>query len=662
MEAKNSIRVHFPVSENEEMFRELLELLCERKPMVSQITLFMALSHSPMPLETAARQADILEKRMETARSYGFESGINILTTIGHHEENQDNALRGDYTPMTNLDGQVCRGSLCPNDENTRGYVGELYRLIVKANPDYIWIDDDVRFEHWPIGYGCFCDGCLALFREEFGQSFTRETLKEAFEDAKSKKNHNLALKWIQHNRNTLSKLFSHIEKTVNETSAKTIPLGFMTGERFYEGYSFEETSEILRGKSGRQVYWRPGNGAYTDEPLYGLIQKSHEIGRQVSLLTHFVETIQSEIENFPYQMLKKSPAATALETASHIAAGCTGAAYNILAMTLPGETPTDYLPLLDRLAKTQPFYDLLVKTFGRTPPQGVYTGWTKDLYAVQADPGYFAKELLETGLPAAYSPESACVTALSGDSVRVMPTDLIRRLLSKGVYMDARALYNLNHMGYSGLTGFEVTDFLEKDCIEVFSGHFLNEGIPNAARRNCFQEFNKGDAAVIESADSNAQVLSYMVDYSGNVKSECSWGVYENSLGGRICVAGYYPWTFIQSRPKARQLRNIFRWLSRDELLLVNCSYCRLHSWVRRVSNGQIAAAIINGSLETLEDTVFLLKTDSTHCFVYDMGCNQQECRFLPEQSGGGYNAFAIPQILPWQMALVITENQCRK
>lgn len=313
---------------------------------------------------------------------------------------------------------------------------------------------------------------------------------------------------------------------------------------------------------------------------------------------------------------------------------------------------------MFDKLAKTQPFYDLLVRTFGRTAPMGVYTGWTRNLYAVNADPGYYAKELLEIGIPAAYLPENACVTTLCGDAAKAMPASLIEKLLSGGVYMDAKALDHLNHMGYGELTGFEVKGFLEKDCIEVFSEHSFNEGVPAGAERNCYQAFNKGDAAVIERANVKTQILSAMKDYNGNVLSECSWGVFENIAGGRVCVAGYYPWTFIQSRPKVKQLKTLFRWLSKDTLPSQPDSYCRLHNWTRRLENGGMAAALVNGSLETLKDTVILLKTEKTRCFVYDIDCERLQCRLDTEHSGGGYKAFAMPEIKPWQMVLVLTED----
>ena len=629
MRAQNTLRVPYSLAEDLPQFRALLELLQARKEMNLQITLFMAVSHPPMPLETVKKQAEILRERMQTARAYGFASGINILSTLGHHEENLDNSLQGDYTPMTNVHGQVCRGSFCPNDENMRRYIQSLYRLIVGAQPDYIWIDDDVRFGHMPIGEGCFCANCLRIFEEEFGVKYTPE----------------LRMQWLQHNRNTLNRLFRLIETTVRECESKLIPLGFMTGERFYEGYAFGEIADILRGEARRDVWWRPGGGAYTDDRLYDLIEKSHQIGRQVSLLPPYVQTIQSEIENFPYQMLKKSPAATALEAASHIAAGCTGAAYNVIP-ALTGESPADFAPMFDMLEKTQPFYDLLADTFGRTPPVGVWPGWTRDLWAVAGDPGNYAKELWELGLPAAYAPENACVTLLSGSAVQAMPAGLIEKILSGGVYMDAAALNNLNEMGYGELTGFALKGYLDKDCIEVFDG----------VQRNCYQAFTKGDAAVIAPTNPKCEILSHMQDYSGNIQSACSWGTFENALGGRICVAGYYPWTYIQNRPKMRQIVRLFRWLSGNTLPSLPGSYCRLHNWSRRLENGGVAAALIDGSLDTLRDTEILLQTEAENCIAYDMNCKRMDCTFAGRRDG--YNAFRIPVIQPWQMVLVIAEG----
>jgi len=323
---------------------------------------------------------------------------------------------------------------------------------------------------------------------------------------------------------------------------------------------------------------------------------------------------------------------------------------------------------MFERLYATQPFYDMLVETFGRTPPVGIYPGWTTDLQAAAGmTPGHMqdtnwmagghAREILELGFPVAYAPEYASAATLCGDSARAMPREMILKLLSGGVYLDPKALMCLNEMGYGKYTGFAAERFVEKDCIEVYTDHPLNAGIKQGADRNCYQAFNKGDAAVIEVTGPKAQILSSMRDYSGNIVSECCTGIFENELGGRVCIAGYYAWEILQFLPKTIQLKAIFRYLSKDTLPSYVHFWCRVHNWTRPTGDGGVAAALINGSLETLRDAVVFLKTDQGRCVATDMRCKRADCRFMPEMSDGKYKAFAIPLIQPWEMVLLRTE-----
>ncbi|MDR0600811.1 MAG: hypothetical protein LBG42_00370, partial [Treponema sp.] len=379
---KNCIRLSPVLCGDEVKFRELLDALAPYRETFPQITIFLAKSHPPMKLEDVAELAGILKERMALARKYGFESGINLLSTMGHHEENLENSLDENYTRMTNIHGAVCKGSFCPNDEGMRGHIRKVYHFVVNAEPDYIWIDDDVRCYHMPVGNGCFCDTCLDIFAKETGRRYTRTELETAFLSEEERRKGELGKLWLQHNRDTFARLFRLIEESVSEASGGCkIDLGFMTGERYYEGYGFAEEADILSAGGKRQVFWRPGGGAYNDESLYSLIEKSHQIGRQVSLLPAHVGLIQSEIENFPYQFLKKSPAATALEAASHIAAGCTGAAYNLLPAGT-GEGIADFIPMLEGLGSVQPFLRFLAETNERRPPIGICAGWSMDLQA----------------------------------------------------------------------------------------------------------------------------------------------------------------------------------------------------------------------------------------------------------------------------------------
>ena len=167
----------------ENRYRELLALFQKYKGVTDEITFFTSCTHPPLPLDEVERRCAYWPGGSHR-RALGYRAGINVLSTIGHHEENLPNSLAADYTRVTDIMGNVCRGSFCPNDPRFQQYVRQLYRLVTDADPDYIWIDDDIRLAgHMPIGLTCFCNRCLAIFAKESGRTYTRASLREAILD-----------------------------------------------------------------------------------------------------------------------------------------------------------------------------------------------------------------------------------------------------------------------------------------------------------------------------------------------------------------------------------------------------------------------------------------------------------------------------------------------
>jgi hypothetical protein len=645
-------------------FEALVELFERHRGVADEITLFHSFTHAPVPLEEVQRRADVARRRMAAIRKSGYRTGINVLTTIGHHEEDLPHSLAGAYTPMTDMHGNVCRGSLCPNDPRMREYIRELYRVVVSAEPDYIWIDDDVRLAgHMPIHLTCFCDNCLAVFGQETGKQYTREGLRNALVSGSDAERLALRKAWLRHNRRTIVRLFELIEKTVHQVKPG-LPLGFMTGDRFYEGYDFDNWATALSGPGRAEVYWRPGGGFYGDEWTPGLAQKSHDVGRQVALLPPEVVSIQSEIENFPYQRLKKAANITVLEAASHMAAGCTGAAFNVLSGN--DEPLEEFESMVDRIHQTRPFLDLLARNLGRRQRVGVFPFWCKDSAAAcdLAGGDWFAftgflstltPNLLEIGVPACYRPEGASVTLLSGDITAPLSDEGIRNILSGGVYMDAQAVSYLNRRGFGELTGFSVTKSLHHDCIEKLAAHPLNGRFAGRVR-DCRQSFNKWPAAVLEKTDPNAEVLAGLLDYGGSEVAPCTMGVFENRLGGRVCVAGYFPWTFLHNLSKSAQMKSVLRWLSKDSLPAYVDSYHKVNLWVSEPDGPNLALALTNSSFDAAENLTLVLRTDAGEIRVFDMRCREVTIR--ADATDGPYRKFVLPSIGPWQMRLVVVQR----
>jgi hypothetical protein len=434
------------------------------------------------------------------------------------------------------------------------------------------------------------------------------------------------------------------------------MPLGFMTGDRFFEGYDFDHWAEVLAGPEHAPVYWRPGGGYYEDSNTTGLAGKSHDIGRQVSLLPPSVRSIQSEIENFPYQRLKKAAHITVVEAASHIGAGCTGAAFNVLS---GNDEPLDeFEPLVARIRRARPFYDLMAKHLGRARPVGLFNAWNKDQTAA-ADGGLGhlgrASQMLEIGLPAAYSPEGAAVTLLAPQSLAVMSKDEIRKVLSTAVYTDVATLDVLNAMGFQDLTGMSAEQPHPVDCTEEFTAHPLNG--PFAGRqRDCRQSFYRVSGYVgyvLKPHDPKVETLARIVDYGGKELSPSGMAIFENASGGRICVSGYYPWDFLHSLSKTAQMKAVMRWLSRDRLPAYVASYHKVNLWVREPSGGQRALALLNSSFDPAEGLELAVATSSDQARVFDMQGQEHTVRAV--KTDGPYRRFVLPTIEPWTMRLVV-------
>lgn len=370
-------RIGTPHWLSDEQFRGLLDFFSDYRDMVDEVAFFTSNTHPPLPLDELRRRLERLKVVMMHVREeLGVQAGINVLATIGHHEENLDGSLDEQWQRVLGPDGRECRGCYCPSDPRYQDYVRELYIAVAEAKPDFIWIDDDVRLAgHLPVTMTCFCEYCMARFAKETGEIFTRETLIAALNDAPTDKCFDLRRSWLEHNRKVLTELFGIIEQTVHAV-VPDLPIGFMTGDRFYEGYAFTRWAQVLAGAKECEVRWRPGGGFYWDDIPLGLVEKAHDIGRQVAALPRTVKIIQSEIENFPYHRLKKSVRITILEAAAHMAAGATGIAFNVLSEH--AEPLDEYLPFLAAVTSLRPFLATMQKHLGRSPTMGIYPAWSQ--------------------------------------------------------------------------------------------------------------------------------------------------------------------------------------------------------------------------------------------------------------------------------------------
>jgi hypothetical protein len=169
---------------------------------------------------------------------------------------------------------------------------------------------------------------------------------------------------------------------------------------------------------------------------------------------------------------------------------------------------------------------------------------------------------------------------------------------------------------------------------------------------RDCRQSFNHLPGYVLKATDPGVQVLAGLVDYNDQESAPATMAVFENRLGGRVCVAGYFPWTLIHSLSKTSQLKSVMRWLSKDTLPAYVESLHKVHIWARQPENGSMAIALTNSSFDPAEELTLLIRTEQSEIQVFDRSCQPVAVEAIG--ADGPYRRFVLPRVEPWEMRLV--------
>jgi hypothetical protein len=632
---------------------ELLVLLRERRETIGEVAFFTGFTHSVMPFAEINSRVKLLAGIIPDFKALGLRVGINHLTTLGHLDENLENSLNEPWQRITDINGTVAKGSFCPLDPRFQDFTRDCYQAFARTGADFIWIDDDVRMGHHPpAGFSCFCPLCLSRFAGETGESWTLERAAAVIHSEGADASREYRIKWVAHNRRILDELFALIRTAVDDVDSGLI-LGYMPTNQIYEGMDYAGWGRTLSGSKKLPVKWRPGGGFYSDAQPLELLRKSHNMGRNAEAVPPADTDIQYEHENFPYQKLKKSETIFIAETAAALAAGCSGVALNL--MGISPDPCDEYLPYFDRIRDAKPFFDRLVSELGRSPCEGLWPAITHDkIWAAgigrgNADPLPCLTELAEIGLPPAYSRVGARVHLLAGDAVHAFSRSELEELFAEAVLVDGPALRHLQELGLAELAGFEIAGTRDRDTIERFTDDPLN-GHHSGWWRDCRPSFWRTDAFILRPRDPQARLLTELIDFSGTVAGPVM-GVFENRLGGRVAVAGYYPWTSLQNLSKSTQMKALCRWLSRDTLPAYVSSFHKIALWCRRDADDNLVIPLINASLDAVSG-VRIHILDKRQFRVMHQDGREEDVKTTVRD--GDYVVMELPKLGPWETVLL--------
>ena len=617
-----------------------------------------AMTHDVLSPDRVAAFAEKAAPLLAALKARGIKAGWNVLSTIGHHAESPDPAMDGmDF--LQRADRTENRGTLCPVSGKTTAYIAEVYGILSRYAPDFIFSDDDLNY-----GAHCWCSHCLAWFKAFSGIDFIgAKDLSAMFGCADKSARLRARREWLDFYRLRIDRIFS----TIAAVCAKNAPdaaMGFMTCTLGSDGMGAADWCAALQ-KGGAAVYLRPGGGVYTDNALSAALKKAHGVARQAALAKNKA-IVLAEIENFPYQSLKKSAKYTVFEAMCYVGAGCNGAAYNFLPYSGKHE---EYAPFIRAVAAARPFLEEIDDTFA----SGVYgVGWGLErAFAEDAvSPQWrselsFEDELFSVGFPPAYTAENACVILLNGRYASARSDEELGELLSGAVFMDADALDVLNARGFGADTGFRTAGDVTHNAVERDLEHEWNEkgGFLRDARLefslNRHPEFEPaGRAALIEKTDEKSVLITEMQTYAGKTLGGGS-GYFENARGGRIFVGGYAPFGWCYSLPRKTQLANVFKWLSRGRLAGYVSSYHKAAFFARTTRYGKRGGVVCNVSLDDAIDLKITLLTACENAFVsYFDGGKIVRQTLAAERESGGYRTFVLPRLPALSAGIVYEED----
>ncbi len=605
------------------------------------IVFFSHHTHSVKNLDYHRATASKLAPVIERLRGMHIKAGFNILGTVGFFSENND-PLLADMPKYRTITAAVNEGKLCPTSTQTADYVRELYGIYASVRPDIIYIDDDID------ELNCTCDGCLKRFAKKLGIKdtidFNLDKLRNLFDNNDREVRQRAREAWIDHTVSVRAELCALIEQTVHSIYPD-IMLGFMTFTSGIGSFGCELWAKRLSGIDRCEISWRPGGGVYTDDSLYKVCDKANRISLQTRYIPVSVTRIESEIENFPYQPLNKSPDFTAYESFIYQAAGCTGTAYNVMSKE---EDIGEEHEIFFKMAEESGEYGRLIsQAFKRSPLRGVGYKWNPMTPTVPQKASWslfeaipLANDIHRIGIPFACEDESTYVYFLNGDIACQLSDDELCECLSKCVFMDCEALRVCNERGLGHLCGFRTAERYDSDTMEIELDHPLN--MPGEHRRNPRQAFHyTGYTYTIERTNERAEYLAKQTDIEGKYRG-MSAGVFENELGGRIYVSGVTPFEWCYSLARVLHIKNVLRWLSRDSLPAYISSFHRAIIWSRSES-----AFVANASMADIETVEIMLKTKHKRLrAIITKGSKIIEDTIVNAKSAGTYMKFTIREI----------------
>jgi hypothetical protein len=649
--------------QDDECFQDVYDFLHKYRDTVDEITL---MSGSPdyrihESIETIREESLLLKARMDRLREAGFTSvGINVLITLGHIDETTAPNV-GPFHKIVGYRGDTSATCCCPTYEDFLEFTEEKYRCYARATPDFLWVDDDIKLFWNGVPFGCFCPNCMDRFNRKYGTAYTRETLVAAMEIPD---NTLLRSRWVQDISDRITELLGRIGRAVRQVNP-ALRLGFMTqhqGWSTYNGMDFDAWFRALGAAKGR-----PGEGYYFDTVPDDVLTKALSTSRQACEYPDMVDDVQYELENFPGYTWQKSNRIFLAELGMVFAQGMNGVLLNNCHTRLGFEGQG---PLYDAMRAVKPNWQMLMEYTEGFGTAGFYPALSKEYdkrRTLHGGESFFQHHncaaehnitrsyaLAKMGIPLTMDRASRTGVILSGNLSEGFTDAELLEFLKGPVIVDGEGVAALERRGFEKYLGVRC---LGTGGLGLMERHNMADPVNRFVRRVEYRDvkpaFFGGSACLLKAISEDTRTVSVIEDCEGHLRG-IGTSLFENELGGRVCVLGYCAYLMPNDVNRFHQLSAICDYLTQGRQPAKLLTPAKAAQFVRVSPDGKKAAvSILNMTLDDMHDIRVAVRNASKGRLLDGRGGNLT----LTAEKDGDYGAFTLEKAEPYTLLYLLTE-----
>ncbi len=491
-------------------------------------------------------QAELFAKIIPVLKKAGLSVSLNPWSTLLHCDRGRTLRPGQNFELMVSPSGQKAKAQASPACGNWRKYIAGFYGRMAGLGFEVLWLEDDFRYHnHAPLDWGGdFSPLMLAQFSKKAGRKVSRkEVLKNVLQPGKP---HPWRKLWLDLWRETSGKNAGAIRRAVAAANPSA-RLGLMSSHPDIHGAEGRNWKELFKALAinGRAVH-RPHYTSYSEETGPTLVNSFAMLDIQKDLRPGWV-TSYPEVDNAYWSAFNKSNTRTFSQMSLAKIMGSEGLLLNLHQMS--GNSPFEEPGVGELLDQSYPALQYLGKEFRRSlTSRGAGIPFKTDAaQTIRTDSGngyqnlisYFhspAETLGSYGV-AFQMRESPFLNLVWGKKAWSFSDTGIKRLLKKGLWLDAEAAEILIRRGYAGEVGIKPIKWVKREESPYAVERVADER--SGVRKGYYLSCNRVPEMFLFEVKDKTRIWTEILDCEGK-RLGVGLSLHQNSAGGTTAVSAF--------------------------------------------------------------------------------------------------------------------------